>query len=155
MVMEKPFVIDNSAKISAQARDLLLRGYEKDPAKRLSMVGYVEHEAFQPFHQKYSKFLGKRKATQKSKYVPKINKKLFTELMNFRNNSLDYSLLSKLAVDNGMNKVIAFYLLKKNIQNLSLLVLSFKQKHLPQSFPFNKLNVNDESWAEFIDFKES
>ena len=49
-VIEKPFYVDPSFNISEPVKDLLIKGYMKDPAERLSMQEYVNHPAFSMFH---------------------------------------------------------------------------------------------------------
>lgn len=166
-IIEQKFEVDDKFGISAVTKDLLIRGYFKDPSERLSMQEYVEHQAFKNFHSKYARFMQKKMIIPNpnslnntptplpEKKIPKkVNHHYLETFFNLRNNSLNYSLLSKSLIENGMNKIIAFYLLKKNIQNLTAVVLAYKFSKPPKFGPFSKFAISPDEWQELINFKE-
>jgi serine/threonine protein kinase len=53
LTQNKEFVIPEKYQISPEVKDLLYKGYEKDPHKRLSMKDYIAHPAFSYLQSKY------------------------------------------------------------------------------------------------------
>lgn len=55
-IKTKQFKADKSFPIDKEIWDLLAKGYEKDPQKRLTILEYIKHPAFDAIRGKY-KFL--------------------------------------------------------------------------------------------------
>lgn len=143
--------------ISAATKDLLAKGYTKDPTKRLSMQEYVYHDAFSFLRQKYASLL------QKSFYPTKnpatqidtlMNTDLIELFLRFRNNCMAYSKLSWLLLSKGLNKLTAFLLLKKHIQNISAVLICFNKRTVPHFKPFDAQSISTNDWERLCSSKE-
>lgn len=155
-VLNKKFIISDELKdLSDATKDLLTQAYQKNPKNRLSMTEYVYHDAFKIFRKKYSSFLsvsfhgGIMEEAPKPKDEP--NSEIPMRLLNFRNNTMDYYELSLLLYDNGFNKLISFLLLKRAIQNLSGLVVCYRNRTTPTYKPAEKLVSNEKEWNMLCD----
>ena len=159
LVLQRKFIIGDELKhLSPATKDLLIKAYEKNPDNRLSMSEFVYHDAFKSFRAKYAAFTQKsfhpahnapqQKAPQQNDILDPV---LIDQMIKMRNNSLYYSELSLLLYDNGFNKLIAFLLLKKNIQNLSGIVISYKKRMKPDFRPINGLSIDNGTWIKMCE----
>lgn len=155
MIKAKEFEITEDLKnISSATKDLLTKGYTKDPAKRLTMEEYVYHEAFSFLRTKYVGFLQKsfHPDIQPLKPISQVENSLSCTVsdifLRYRNNCLTFSKLSLLLYQQGFNKLIAFLLLKRHIQNLSVVIVCFNKRKEPKTKPLNIKGLSSAFWAE-------
>jgi serine/threonine protein kinase len=162
-ILNKQFVIDSSlSHISKDTVDLIKRGYEKDPNKRLSMHEYLNHPAFNCFHQKYSKYLlQEHQLDSKSKQIIQDlddlklssiegdNQVYLRYFLNYRNNSLTYSKLAVFFEEYGVNLIFTFLLIKKHLQNLAALLICLKKQQVPKFSYFKTIEISSSEWAKF------
>ena len=152
MIKTKEFVVGPElANISDTTKDLLVKGYIKDPAHRLSMEEYVYHDAFTFLRKKYATFLHKSfypEVQPQSDIYSSLYLTLGEIFLRFRNNCLNYSRLSLLLYKNGFNKLIAFLLLKRHIQNLSGVIISYKKRSPPKFKPLKIKGLSASRWEE-------
>lgn len=89
LTQSKEFFIPEKYKITQEVKDLLYKGYEKDPKKRLTMREYISHPAFSYLQTKYGHLINISNQVQTNKryHIEKqITKQVLTVLVNLRNN---------------------------------------------------------------------
>ena len=152
-------VFDN---ISNSCKDLIEKGYKKNADERLSMQEYIMHPSFHQFHKKYKKFMPQIKEIKptnnlisnldamKISVIEGDNELYLRYFTNFRNNNVSLYKLSKFMEVYGISLLAAFFLVKKQIQNMLIVFINMKNKTLPTLNYFEKVKLTKEAWEKFV-----
>lgn len=160
-IIKKEFIIDSYiAKYRKPTQDLLISGYIKDPKKRPTMKDYVNHPAFNEVRKKYLNY-----PPNSASFTPdltfdnlKLEQRLSVEMgtvarvaiyfLNMRNNLIMYSVLARALQQKQFSAVFIFLLMKRHMQYLSMLILSFQTREMPTFVPFNQIQLKKDDWLQ-------
>ena len=162
LILHTEFIIKDPLleSLSMETRELLTLGYKKNPNERPSMSEYIMHPGFKKFHEKYKKFIPQTSNTPKMSLTTSLetmklsviegdNELYLRYFCNFRNNNLVFYKLSYFFEDYGISLCAAFYLIKKQIQNLLAIIYYLKLNLVPELSYFKKIKITTELWSKF------
>lgn len=158
-ILTKEFVITKETEqLKSETKNLLLKGYIKNPVYRPSMEDYISHSCFGFLFSKYNAFLKISELPVLSNdslnklRIPETegdNQEYRCYLMNFRNNNLLYIQMSKLISDIGFNILFAFLLVKRSMQNITAIVGYLKTNRIPCNRNFEQIKFEVDVWSKF------
>ena len=157
-VLTKPFEINQlTNNLKETTKDLLIRGYKKDPNQRLSMQQYIDHSSFAFLRSKYQVFYDRTKIAYANVDIRSIqiaeaegdNQDYLKYFLNFRNNSMLYYKMSRELNEIGFNNSFCFLLLKRALQNVSMMCLCLTKKTKPRFRNFKDIKFEDKEWLKF------
>lgn len=162
---EREFKIEPElSSLRPETKDLLKKGYLKDPGQRPDVCAYLEHPAFDFLRAKYKKFLDPNLDTRSpggskdpddffSPERPKgqligfgKNVNYISWLSNFQNNNRLYLRLAKELMNSGSSPVLAFLLHKRAAQNIIDLDRCLSRGEPPRFRNFAKIKFEPEEW---------
>ncbi len=148
-ITTRKFEVDKKFKISPVIEDILQKGYIKNRFERPNILEYLNHPAFDEIRKDYEVFF-----TKLPKKLSTISSsETINSLTSYVKNVMSYYNLSQALKSNQENNVIAFFLLKKGLQKLSVLYLFAFNKTTPNFF-----NIPQNEWSELCEkesFKET
>lgn len=163
-ITRKEFTIEPTlAFLSKEVQELLKAGYIKNPHKRPTMREYISHPAFDETRKNYMSFppncktasipdlnFDNLKNEERLSLDQNQNLKVLSYLLNFRNNLLVYSQLAKCLQEKQFSRVLVFLLIKRHLQELTMMVLFLKAQETPSFGPFALIVFDKNSWSNFV-----
>lgn len=163
----------SKGKLSQDIFDLIREGFQKDQDIRPTMLEYIEHRAFVPLHKEFKNELSlvynlidinkersfvedsKRfTATSKGPKLPVRIQDHLWRLLAYRNNlKKEYGELAQFTQENELNKIFSFWLVKRHIQRLSVLLIGFYDRKVPELVGYPRSDLQSD-WLFLCDLSE-